>query len=113
VTDYDLLGEELTHRGNRCSSTTVVRYLSSLSHVFTVACNEGAWITENPVRKVSKPKQSNGRTRFLFEEEIKKVLEACQASKCRDLYIAVVLVISTFIKCIYLKKLIDKMVQPL
>lgn len=63
--------------------------------MFTVACNEWVWITENPVRKVSKPKQPNGRTRFLSEEEIKKVLEACQASKCRDLYIAVVLAMST------------------
>lgn len=91
----DLLGQELTHRQQRRSLTTVVRYLSSLSHVFTIACNEWGWVTLNPVRKVTKPKLPNGRTRFLSEEEIKKVLEACQASKCRDLYIAVVLAMST------------------
>lgn len=91
----DLLGQEMTHRQQRRSSTTVVRYLSSLSHVFTIACNEWAWVTLNPVRRVEKPKLPNGRTRFLSQEEIKKALEACQASKCRDLYIAVVLAMST------------------
>lgn len=91
----DLLGQELTYRQQHRSPTTVIRYLSSLSHVFTIACNEWAWVTLNPVRKVTKPKLPNGRTRFLSEEEIKKVLEACQASKCRDLYIAVVLAMST------------------
>lgn len=83
----DLLGEELTYRQQHRSSTTIVRYLSSLSHVFTIACNEWEWITENPVRKVSKPKLPNGRIRFLSEDEIKKVLGACQARGCRDLYI--------------------------
>lgn len=87
----DFLAEELTYRQQRRSSTTIVRYLSSLSHVFTIACNEWEWIIENPVRKVSKPKLPNGRIRFLSEDEIKKVLEACQASGCRDLYIATLL----------------------
>ena len=48
---------------------TVNRYLAVLSHAFTMAVREWQWCADNPVRKVSKPKEPRGRVRFLSEDE--------------------------------------------
>ena len=45
---------------------TVNRYLAVLSHAFTMAVREWQWCEDNPVRKVSKPKEPRGRVRFLL-----------------------------------------------
>ena len=63
------------------SSTTVVRYLASLSHAFAIAVKDWEWIQENPVMKISKPKISNGRTRFLNDDGKERLLQACQESE--------------------------------
>ncbi len=77
------------------SSTTVVRYLASLSHAFAIAVKDWEWIQENPVMKISKPKISNGRTRFLNDDEKERLLQACQESKSKGLYPIVILALST------------------
>lgn len=69
------------------SPTTVVRYLSSLSHVFSIAVREWEWIRENPVFKIKKPQPAKGRLRFLSIEEKDRLLAACQKSKSKDLYL--------------------------
>jgi integrase len=74
---------------------TVNRYLAALSHVFTVAEKEWAWVESNPLRKVTKYKESRGRLRYLSREEMARLLEACKASRARDLYPAVLLALST------------------
>ena len=65
----DELLSGLTCKDKLRSSTTVVRYLASLSHAFAIAVKDWEWIQENPVMKISKPKISNGRTRFLNDDE--------------------------------------------
>ena len=45
---------------------TVNRYLAVLSHAFTMAVREWQWCEDNPVRKVSKPKEPRGRGVRLF-----------------------------------------------
>ena len=74
---------------------TVVRYLSALSHAFTVAVNEWGWLEDNPLRKVRKPKEPRGRVRFLSDEERVRLLQACKASSNKQLYTIVVLALST------------------
>lgn len=95
VEKKELLLSELIKKGKTRSPATVVRYISSLSHVFTIMLKEWGWVTENPVRKVRKPPLSNHRTRFLSESEKVQLLEACQKSSCKFLYIAVILALST------------------
>ncbi len=56
---------------------------------------EWGWITENPVRKITKPTLSNARIRFLSEDEKVRLLDACQKSGCKVLYLAVLLALST------------------
>lgn len=77
------------------SPTTVVRYLASLSHAFSVAVRDWEWVQENPVLKISKPKISNERTRFLNDEERARLIRACKESESKGLYPVVILALST------------------
>lgn len=74
---------------------TVKRYLAALSHVFTVAVKEWGWLEHNPMERVSKPKEPNGRVRFLSQEELDRFIPACRNSTQPDLYPAVLLALST------------------
>lgn len=77
------------------SNATLVRYLAVLSHAFTIAVKEYGWIENNPVLKVTKPKEPRGRVRFLSDDERGRLLIACKES-CNDaLYPAVVIALST------------------
>jgi integrase len=68
---------------------------------------------DNILRKVSKLKEPRGRTRYLSDEERNRFITACRESKNTDLYIAVILALSTggrkneiwglSWKCVYLK----------
>jgi integrase len=51
------------------SPATVNRYMAALSHAFTVAVKEWQWLENNPLLKVTKPKEARGRVRFLSEDE--------------------------------------------
>ncbi len=96
IAEYrDRLAAEPTPRGPSRSPATVVRYLAALSHAFTIAIKEWGWVEENPVQKVSKPKEPRGRVRFLSEDERNHLLKACKQSTNKDLYPAVVLALST------------------
>lgn len=91
----DKLLAGFTPRGNKRSPSTVVRYIASLSHVFTVAINEWEWLEDNPVKKVSKPKEPRGRVRFLDDDERKRLLDECKASPNEYLFPVVQLALST------------------
>lgn len=89
-----LLAEE-TCRGRLRQPATVVRYMAALSHAFTIAIKEWEWLERNPVQRVSKPKEPRGRVRFLNDDERKRLLKACDESATQDLYLIVLLAIST------------------
>lgn len=90
----DLLAETTRLKKPR-SNATVVRYLASISHAFTVAMKDWQWVTDNPVSKISKPRQGRGRERYLSDDERERLLAACRASANRYLLPVVVLAIST------------------
>jgi integrase len=91
----DKLLEEKTKRKKLRTPATVNRYLAVLSHVFTVAIKEWQWIEENPLLKITKPKEPRGRVRFLSDEERQCLLESCKVSENKILYMVVVLALST------------------
>ena len=91
----DELLSKTTCSGKIRSPATVVRYLASLSHAFSIAIKEWEWLEENPVMKISKPKVSNGRIRFLNEDEKERLLKACHESESKGLYPIVILALST------------------
>jgi integrase len=76
-------------------AATVIKYLSVLSHLFTTAMKEFQWMTSNPCRLVSKPKQPQGRLRYLSDEERQRVLSECQKSQNAYLYPLIVVSLST------------------
>ena len=84
-----------TFRGSQRSTSTVVRYLSALSHAFTIAVREWGWIEDSPLRKVAKLKEPRGRVRFLEDKERERLLSACKESSNPHLYPVVLLAIST------------------
>lgn len=91
----DTLAQGTTIRGEQRSPSTVNRYLSTLSHAYTIAVKEWGWAEENPLFKVSSLTEPRGRIRFLSDEERARLLEACRESKNRFLYPVVVLALST------------------
>ena len=74
---------------------TVVRYMAALSHAFTIAMKEWAWLEDTPMRKVAKPSLPRGRVRFLSDDERARLLDACKESTSPYLYPVVVLALST------------------
>jgi len=77
------------------SEPTVNRYHTALSSVLEVARTRWHWISENPARKVARGQENRGRTRFLSDDERKALLEACKASRWNQLYLLVILALST------------------
>lgn len=72
---------------------TVNRYLTCLSHLFTVARKEWHWISHNPFDGVSKLTESKGRVRHLSEGERTRLL--AETSKEPQLHCFVILALST------------------
>jgi integrase len=77
------------------SAARVNRFLSALSHVFTIAVNEWEWLETHPMQKIKPMKEPRGRVRFLDSEERERLLAACKASDNPYLYAVVVLALST------------------
>lgn len=60
------------------SPSTVNRYLQALGSVLTHCEREWSWLPENPLRRVRKLKQPQGRVRYLTDTETAKLLEQCK-----------------------------------
>ncbi|SNX61207.1 Site-specific recombinase XerD [Nitrosomonas ureae] len=91
----DKLGREITVRNKLRSPASVVRYMAALSHALTIAVKEWGWLEDSPMRKVTKPKESRGRVRFLSDDERMRLLKTCKESSNPYLYTVVVLALST------------------
>ena len=88
-----LLNEEF--RGKPRSPTTVLRYMASLSTVFTTAVRDWAWLEDSPMKNIKKPTAARGRVRFLSDDERERLLSSCKESRNKQLYMCVILAIST------------------
>lgn len=73
--------------------STVNRYMTALSHAFTVAVNQWEWLEEHPMKKIGKLPEPKGRVRFLDDNERQALLKECEGST--KLYLLVVLALST------------------
>ena len=91
----DRLGRGEGMSGRQIAPATQNRYLQVLSHAFSFAVREWEWLEDNPVRKIRRVKEPRGRVRFLSDDERGRVLDACKKSKNPNLYLLVLLAIST------------------
>jgi len=89
-----LLSEPIA-KGIPRSKSTCNRYLATLSHLISLCQKQWEWITDHPVKRVSREKEPRERTRFLTPEERKRFLNACQESQNSYLFTFVVLLLST------------------
>lgn len=89
----DEQGEPLT-----LSNSTINRYTVALNTAFNFGIKRLKWINHNPVGDVDKFKEPNGRTRFLSEDEIARLLDVCRNSQNPHLFNVVVIGISTGVR---------------
>jgi integrase len=74
---------------------TVNRYLSTLSHLFSVAMHEWNLIERQPVLEVKTQPEPLGRARFLTDRERRQLFFQCKKSEWPQLYFLVLLAVST------------------
>lgn len=86
ATVRDHLLAEATSKKSVRRPSTVNRYLAAFSKALNVAVKEWEWLKENPMQKISKPKEGRSRDRFLSLDEKQRLLEACHASSNPLLY---------------------------
>jgi integrase len=76
---------------------TINRYSAAISAVFTWAIHRRiapkAW--DHPCRRIERRPEDNEKTRFLSEDECRRLLDACKASKWPRLYLLVLLALTT------------------
>jgi len=77
------------------SPATVNRYLAALSKAFSNAVREWHWVHENPVRRVAKETEPQGRVRFLSDAERAALLSGCRQSELPELHLIVLLALTT------------------
>jgi integrase len=75
------------------SGPTTNRFLAALSSVCGYGVKELGWLERNPVENIKKPKENDGRVRYLDDAELPRFLKACR--KHPDLYLAVLLSLTT------------------
>ena len=90
-----LLSQVSNRTSKKRSAATVNRYLGLLSHACTIAIKEWQWMAVNPVVRISKPREAQGRTRFLSDKERERLLVACRSSESIHLFPIVTLALST------------------
>lgn len=69
--------------GRGLAPSSVTKLLALLSHLFAVARKEWGIETDNPVKKISKPKVSNARDRRLTADEWRYLLRALDEPRAR------------------------------
>ena len=69
--------------------------MAALSTAISTSVKEWEWMEDNPLRKISKLKEPRGRVRYLSDEERELLLTACRESHNPDLYLTVILAMST------------------
>jgi integrase len=83
--------------GKKRTDATVNRYHAAIMALFTWSIKRRrapkGW--ENPARKVERPREKNQVIRFLTDVERKRLLEACRASAWPQLYLLVLMAITT------------------
>jgi integrase len=85
------------HKTKRArSKTTTWHYLQQLSRIFTVAIKDLHRLTDNPLERVTRPSLTGtARIRYLDDDEILALLNACKASDSKSLYALVLLLLTS------------------
>ena len=77
------------------SPATVNRYFALISHACTKAEKEWEWMDSNPLRKISRLQESQGRVRYLSDNERHRLLDATTQSTHPHLHAIVLLALTS------------------
>ncbi|MBN6739959.1 site-specific integrase [Acidithiobacillus sp. MC6.1] len=77
------------------AAQTICHFRQALASVLSEAVNTWEWMEQSPMHRVPKPSLPRGRVRYLSDDERTRLLEACKASTNGDLYLAVLLALTT------------------
>jgi len=77
------------------SAATLNHYRQALASVLAIAWREWEWMDASPMPKVKKKPEPRGRVRYLADDERVRLLDACKESPNADLYLAVLLSLTT------------------
>lgn len=83
------------HRDRPRAPQTIAHFRQALATVLSEAVKTWAWIEQSPMHRVPKPNLPKGRVRYLSDDERGRLLTACKASSNPDLYLAVLLALTT------------------
>ncbi|MCR2831227.1 site-specific integrase [Acidithiobacillus ferrooxidans] len=90
------LADEPSERtGRNRSASTLNHYRQALASVMTEAVKDWEWLEASPMVKVGKKAEPRGRVRYLSDDERERLLLACKESANDDLYLAVLLALTT------------------
>ena len=81
--------------GKLRSASTLNHYRQALASVMTEAIKTWEWLEVSPMVKVGKKAEPRGRVRYLSDDERTRLLTACKESANDDLYLAVLLALTT------------------
>lgn len=81
--------------GGLVTSATVNRYWAALNHALEIAVREFGWLEQNPMKRIKKLKEPQGRVRFLDGKEREALLTACAESENSYLETIVLIAITT------------------
>lgn len=87
--------DEVSAKGTQRSQATVNRYLASFSGALSYGVKDCEWLSVNPMFRITKFKEAEGRDRVLSTEELSRLLNACEKSSNKLLFLFVLLAITT------------------
>ena len=93
----ELLAENICTKEapERRAPATANRYMAALGKALTDAVREYHWLHDNPMRRVTKETEPQGRVRYLSDAERSRLLEACEHSSQKELELIVLLALTT------------------
>ena len=75
--------KDTNHNGKPYSKATIKHQLVLLKRLFTLAQRWGLYTGENPMNRVEVPKLDNGRTEFMQDDEVSRLLQTLETWPCR------------------------------
>ncbi|MDO8843843.1 site-specific integrase [Methylicorpusculum sp.] len=93
----DTLQKTPSRKGGNLSPDSIRKYFLTIESILKRCVNEWHWIEESPLRdnRLEMPALPRGRVRFLDDDERARLLKACQESNNKQLYLCVILALST------------------
>ncbi|WP_291734772.1 site-specific integrase [Leisingera sp. F5] len=89
------ISEHRGRHGGKVTNATVNRYWAALHHVLETTVREYGWLEQNPMKRIKKLKEPQGRVRYLDAAEREALLNACAESENPFLETIVLIALTT------------------